>query len=101
MSLITQFMPQVITAVAIFSAIFTHFIMAKKFWQPCFIAAFISTFAAYCIILYFPVELQITVVSKDIIAKKMSYFAFGSSFVLAITIGYLMKLLPKIWTSGR
>lgn len=95
MLLIAKYMPHIITSIAVFCAIFTHYFLIKKFWQPCFIAAFLSTAFAYCLLLMLPIELPDSTISQSKLALKMSYFAFASSLVLAILIGYLMKIMPK------
>lgn len=97
MALLTQYMPQLVTSVAIFAAILTHYYLPRKFWQPCFIAAIISAIGGFCILVSWPIELPSDGVSQYQLAVKMSYFNFGSSFVLAILIGYLMKLMPKFF----
>jgi hypothetical protein len=94
MFFLAKFMPHIITSVAVFTAIFTHYFLMKKFWQPCFIAALISTGVAYCLLLYLPIELPSETITQSALALKMSYFTFGSSLVLAILIGYVMKLMP-------
>ena len=97
MFFLVKFMPHIITSVAVFTAIFTHYFLSKKFWQPCFIAALISTGLAYCLLLYLPIELPSDTISQSTLALKMSYFTFGSSLVLAILIGYVMKLMPRFF----
>jgi len=96
MLFLLKYMPHLITGAAVFSAIFTHYFIKKPFWQPCFIAAFISTGIAYVLVRTLPVNVELSNISQSTLALKTSYFAFGSSFVIAILIGYLMKLMPKI-----
>ena len=97
MMLLAQYTPQLITGVAVFVAIFTHYWLPKKFWQPCFIAAIVSTLVGFLFLFYAPISLPVNVDSRYQLAVKMSYFTLGSSFVLALLIGYLMKLMPKFF----
>ena len=97
MNFISQYMPQVITGMAILVAILSHYWLQKKFWQPCFIAALLSTFIGFCFILVWPIQLPANVDSHYELAVNMSYFTLAFSFVLALLIGYVMKLMPKLF----
>lgn len=95
-AVLAKYAPLLITGISLFLAIVVHYILTKKFWQPCFIAAILSTVCAYCLILFLPISFPESVISRADVAKSMIYFTFGSSLVLAIIVGYLMKLMPSI-----
>lgn len=94
--ILAKYAPILITGLALFLAIITHYILTKKFWQPCFIAAILSTVCGYFLILFLPISFPENVISASDLAKSMIYFTFGSSLVLAIIVGYMMKLMPSL-----
>jgi hypothetical protein len=94
--MLIEYAPIIITGASLFIAIGLH-CMYKTILLPSFLAAICTSAVSFvCFRL-----IAVPTVSDTEGAAQMPWnaivFAFGSGFVLALLIGYLMKLAPTIF----
>ncbi len=97
MSLIAQYTAHLITGIAIFAAIFLHWKWPKRYWQPSFLTAVITSVAAYGLLTFVPRMVNGELIHSVSYMPQTVGFAFVSSFVLAMLVGYLMKFAPTLF----
>jgi hypothetical protein len=92
--MLIKYAPIIITGASLFVAIGLHWMYKTSFLLPSFLAAICtSAVSLVCFRL---------IAGSDPSATQMPWnaigFAFGSGFVLALLIGYLMKYAPNLFT---
>jgi len=90
--MLAKSLPLIITAVAIFLAIALHWFDKKRFLLPCALSALGSSVVAGVGFYFLASEQQVAFPWSGL------RFAFISSFVVALLIGYLMKHLPDFFS---
>jgi len=92
--MLIKYIPIIITGASLFFAIGLHWLYKTSFLLPSLLAA-ISTSAVSLVGFRF-------ITASDTSVSEMPWnaigFAFGSGFVLALLIGYLMKYAPNLFT---
>ena len=97
MSFLAQYTPHLITGVAIFSAILCHWAWPKRFWKPSLFCAAIASITAYLLFAFVPRQVDGNLLHEFPNLSEAIGFAFVSSFVVAVLIGYLMKFAPSLF----
>lgn len=92
--MLAKSLPLIITAVAIFLSIALHWFDQKRFLLPCALSALGSSLVAGVGFYLLASEQQIVFPWSGL------RFAFISSFVVALLIGYLMKYLPDFFSKS-
>jgi len=96
-SFLSQYTAHLITAIAIFAAIFTHWYWPKRFWLPCSWAAILSSATAAILFKFVPRAINGELLHEIPTILPIVGFAAVSSFVLAMLVGYLMKFAPSLF----
>jgi len=96
-SFLSQYTAHLITAIAIFAAIFTHWYWPKRFWLPCTLTAVLSTATAMILFSFVPRMINGELTRGIPHPVETIGFAIMSSFVLAMLVGYLLKFAPSLF----
>ena len=90
--MLAKSLPLIITAVAIFLAIGLHWVDKKRFLLPCALSAIGASLIAAVGFYFLASEQEIEFPWRGL------RFAFLSSFVVALLIGYIMKYMPDLFS---
>ncbi|MFT6033002.1 MAG: H+/Cl- antiporter ClcA [Arenicella sp.] len=96
--MLIKYAPLIITGASFFIAIGLHWVYKTSFILPSFLAAICTSAVSFlCFRLIRAADVH-PLTNDSLVPWNAIGFAFGSGFVLAMLVGYLIKQAPTLFT---
>jgi len=95
--MLLKYLPVLITGASFFIAIGLHYFYKKSYFLPSFIAATATAVLSFFCFSLLPESGLENKLNPSSIPWNVIGFGFGSGFILALLVGYLMKYAPNLF----